>query len=106
MGGFQTGCRSYYHSPSCYSLGFDHTYWNLGGTGSKYNYVEAALKAGHAILIYDRLGIGKSDKPNGIKEVQIATEVEIAAQLGKYLQGKPQGQTFNRFIGIGHSYGR
>ncbi|KAJ3548248.1 hypothetical protein NMY22_g1331 [Coprinellus aureogranulatus] len=88
-----------------HGLGFDHTYWNLGGSGSQYNYVEAALKAGHAILIYDRLGIGKSQKPDGIKEIQIATEIEIAAELGKYLQGNPQGQSFKRFIGVGHSYG-
>ncbi|KAJ3501431.1 hypothetical protein NMY22_g18929 [Coprinellus aureogranulatus] len=88
-----------------HGLGFDHTYWNLSGSGSQYNYVEAALKAGHAILIYDRLGIGKSQKPDGIKEIQIATEIEIAAELGKYLQGNPQGQSFKRFIGVGHSYG-
>jgi pimeloyl-ACP methyl ester carboxylesterase len=88
------------------SIGFDHTYWSIGGSGSKYNYVEAALKAGHAILTYDRLGVGKSDKPNGIKEVQTPTQVEITTELVKYLRGKPNGQTFGRVIGIGHSFGR
>ncbi|TEB33759.1 hypothetical protein FA13DRAFT_1707982 [Coprinellus micaceus] len=88
-----------------HGIGFDHTYWNLGGSGSKYNYVEAALKAGHAILIYDRLGIGKSQKPNGIKEVQLPTEVEIAAQLVKHLKAGPQGQSWKRFVGVGHSFG-
>ncbi|KAF5335742.1 hypothetical protein D9611_009647 [Ephemerocybe angulata] len=88
-----------------HGINFDHTYWNFGGPGSKYNYVDSALKAGHAILIYDRLGTGKSDKPDGIKEVQTATEVEIAAQLVKFLRGNPFGSRFNRIIGIGHSYG-
>ncbi|KAF6752438.1 hypothetical protein DFP72DRAFT_1171641 [Ephemerocybe angulata] len=89
-----------------HGINFDHTYWNFGGPGSKYNYVDSALKAGHAILIYDRLGrTGKSDKPDGIKEVQTATEVEIAAQLVTFLRGNPFGSRFNRIIGIGHSYG-
>ncbi|TEB24087.1 hypothetical protein FA13DRAFT_1639058 [Coprinellus micaceus] len=88
-----------------HGVGFDHTYWTVGGSGSKYNYVEAALKAGHAILAYDRLGTGKSDKPDGLKEVQGPTQVEVAAQLARYLQGKPQGKTFGRFLGIGHSFG-
>ncbi|KAJ2916917.1 hypothetical protein MD484_g3486, partial [Candolleomyces efflorescens] len=88
-----------------HGIGPDHSYWTLGGRGSKYNYVEAALKAGRAILVYDRLGVGKSAKPDGISKVQTATEVEIAAQLAKYLRGNPQGHNFSRVIGIGHSYG-
>ncbi|KAJ3503956.1 hypothetical protein NMY22_g18073 [Coprinellus aureogranulatus] len=88
-----------------HGINFDHTYWSFGGKGSKYNYAERALKAGHSILIYDRLGIGKSEKPDGIKEVQTPTEVEIAAELVKYLKSKPRGLEFDRYIGIGHSYG-
>lgn len=40
-------------------INFDHSYWNFGGAGSSYNYVDVALKAGHAIFIYDRLGTSK-----------------------------------------------
>ncbi|KAF5334008.1 hypothetical protein D9611_015102 [Ephemerocybe angulata] len=69
------------------------------------NYVEAALKAGHAILIYDRLGTGQSDKPDGIAEVQVAAQVEIAGELAKYLRAKPRGNQFDRVIGVGHSFG-
>ncbi|KAJ2929160.1 hypothetical protein H1R20_g7923, partial [Candolleomyces eurysporus] len=87
-----------------HGIGPDHSYWTLGGPGSN-NYVDAVLRAGHAILVYDRLGVGKSDKPDGITEVQTAAEIEIAAQLAKYLRGNPQGHQFNRVIGIGHSYG-
>ncbi|KAF5313450.1 hypothetical protein D9611_008674 [Ephemerocybe angulata] len=88
-----------------HGAGFDHSWWNFGGDGSKYNYVEAALKAGHAILIYDRLGTGQSDKPDGIAEVQVAAQVEIAGELAKYLRAKPRGNQFDRVIGVGHSFG-
>ncbi|KAF5320622.1 hypothetical protein D9611_013738 [Ephemerocybe angulata] len=71
-----------------------------------YNYVEAALHAGHAILIYERLGTGKSNKPDGISKVQLATHIEIAAQLVRYLRiGKPGGSQFNRVVEVGHSFG-
>lgn len=39
-----------------HSVNFDHSYWNFGGPGSQYNYVEAAIESGHAIFIFDRLG--------------------------------------------------
>ncbi|KAJ3522899.1 hypothetical protein NMY22_g11684 [Coprinellus aureogranulatus] len=88
-----------------HGINADHTYWHFGGEDSKYSYVEASLKAGHAIMMYDRLGVGKSDKPDGIKEVQMPTEVEIAVKLIQHLQSKPHGLSFNGYIGIGHSYG-
>lgn len=88
-----------------HGYGFDHKYWDFGGAGSKYNYVEAALKAGHGILIFDRLGTGDSAKPDGITEVQTPTETEITAELIKYLRNKPNGTDFERVIGVGHSYG-
>ncbi|KAH6908968.1 Alpha/Beta hydrolase protein [Coprinopsis sp. MPI-PUGE-AT-0042] len=88
-----------------HGYGFDHQYWNFGGPGSKYNYVEAALKSGHGVLIFDRLGTGNSSKPDGITEVQTPTETEITAELVRYLKNKPNGAVFDRVIGVGHSYG-
>ncbi|KAF8871183.1 Alpha/beta hydrolase family-domain-containing protein [Infundibulicybe gibba] len=84
---------------------YDHTYWNFGGPGSKYNYVEAAINSGHAIFIYDRLGVGKSSKPDGVREVQRATEVQIAARLLEHLRSNTPGVTFGKVVGIGHSFG-
>ncbi|KAF8955647.1 hypothetical protein BDZ97DRAFT_1926508 [Flammula alnicola] len=86
-----------------HGLNFDHTYWNFGGDSSPNNYVDAAIKSGHAIFIYDR--VGQSSKPDGIKEVQQATEIEIAAQLITYLKSGKSGHKFRRFVGIGHSFG-
>ncbi|KAF8219650.1 hypothetical protein L208DRAFT_1338747 [Tricholoma matsutake] len=88
-----------------HGINFDHSYWTIGGSGSQYNYVESALKAGHAILIYDRLSVGSSSKPDGIKEAQISTEIEIAAKLVDYLRSGEHGYQFGSIIGIGHSFG-
>lgn len=40
-----------------YRVTVDHFYWEFGGAGSAFNYVEAAISAGHAIFIFDRLGM-------------------------------------------------
>ena len=39
-----------------FRVGFDHTYWNFGGNGSEYNYIESAIAAGRSVLTYDTLG--------------------------------------------------
>ncbi|PPQ76378.1 hypothetical protein CVT26_015386 [Gymnopilus dilepis] len=88
-----------------HGINYDHNYWNFGGEGSPYNYVDAAVGAGHAIFIYDRLGTGQSSRPDGIKEVQEDTEVEVAAQLIRYIKGGKTGHEFQQVIGIGHSFG-
>ncbi|KAF9466674.1 hypothetical protein BDZ94DRAFT_1319199 [Collybia nuda] len=103
-----------------HGINFDHSYWNFGGPGSPYNYVDAALEAGHAVFIYDRLGVGKSSKPDGIQEVQLATEIEVAASLVDILKCSNEGCTGGAgrdtfiseielknatFIGVGHSFG-
>jgi len=79
------------------------------------------LKAGHAIFMYDRLskswfcimsifwlslhhkGVGNSSKPDGIKEVQIGTEIAVATALVGHLRTI---LSFGKIVGIGHSYGR
>jgi pimeloyl-ACP methyl ester carboxylesterase len=45
--------------------------------------VDAAIKKGYSVLSYDRLGTGKSEKPNAYDVVQIPTEAEILASLTK-----------------------
>ncbi|PPQ95364.1 hypothetical protein CVT26_008209 [Gymnopilus dilepis] len=70
-----------------------------------HGYANAAVEAGHAIFMYDRLGmhaiiiaslssgtlsgvvnstnpgVGRSDKPDGIQEVQHDTEIEVAVSI-------------------------
>ncbi|PPR03475.1 hypothetical protein CVT26_007881 [Gymnopilus dilepis] len=88
-----------------HGINFDHSYWNFGGEGSPYNYVDAAVRNGHAIFLYDRLGVGQSSKPDGIKEVQQDTEIEVAAELIRYIRKGGTKNVFRTIIGIGHSFG-
>ncbi|VUC24575.1 unnamed protein product [Clonostachys rosea] len=64
-------------------LGFDKRYFDAEIQPDEYSYVNAALKKGYSILTYDRLGTGKSQKPNAYDIVQIPTEIEILASLTK-----------------------
>lgn len=88
-----------------HGVNFDHSYWNFGGEGSQYNYLETGLRSGHAVFIYDRLGTGHSSKPDGIKEIQLPTEVEVADRLIDHLRNGETGFKFGKVIGIGHSLG-
>lgn len=86
------------------SLGYDHKYWE-NSISEDLSYVQAATQAGHAVFSYDRLGISGSQRPDGIRVTQSATEVEIAHALIQH--AKKDVRLFNsRFIGVGHSYGR
>ncbi|KAK7450121.1 hypothetical protein VKT23_013003 [Stygiomarasmius scandens] len=83
----------------------NHTYFNFGKE-SPFNYAEAALKAGHAIFTYDGLGTrsaGNSDKPDGIQDVQINTETQVAIGL---VDNLPNILSFGKLVGVGHAHGR
>ena len=51
-------------------------------------------------------GVGRSDKPDGIQEVQHDTEIEVAAQLIRHIKDGRTGFQFEQIIGLGHSLGR
>ena len=58
-----------------------YRYWDVEIRPEEYSYVDAAIKKGYSVLTYDRLGTGKSEKPDAYDIVQIPTEVEILAGL-------------------------
>ena len=108
-----------------FRVGFDHTYWNFGGSGSEYNYVESAIAAGRSVLIYDALGqfqmvlkktlfhpklleigVGLSSTPDGISVVQKPVDVEVAAALVYGLKTSWDGHQFGKIVAVGHGYGR
>lgn len=60
---------------------YDSRYWDAQLDREKHSYVEASLEAGYAILAYDRLGAGQSDKPDAYNVVQAPIEIEILRQL-------------------------
>ncbi|CAE6435006.1 unnamed protein product, partial [Rhizoctonia solani] len=84
-----------------HGINFDHSYWEFGHS-KEYNFIEAANKAGYAVLTYDRLGVGQSDKPDGLNVVQSATEVAI---LHRQIQQARATGKYSKVLGIGHSFG-
>lgn len=84
-------------------LQFDQTYWDFD---SDYSYVDVAAEHGYATFLYDRLGVGQSDKPDPINVIQAPIEVEIAHTLATSLRdGKFSQLKFNKIVGVGHSFG-
>jgi pimeloyl-ACP methyl ester carboxylesterase len=86
-----------------HGVGFDNSYWDFA---EGYSYVDVAAKYGYASFSYDRLGVGKSDKPDPIKTIQGPLEVEIAHTLAGLLRdGHFSDLQFAKVIGVGHSFG-
>ncbi|CAE6377905.1 unnamed protein product, partial [Rhizoctonia solani] len=79
-----------------HGINFDHSYWEFGYS-KEYNFIEAANKAGYAVLTYDRLGVGQSDKPDGLNVVQSSTEVEI---LHQFIQQARATGKYSKVLGI------
>ncbi|KZS91792.1 hypothetical protein SISNIDRAFT_456374 [Sistotremastrum niveocremeum HHB9708] len=88
-----------------HGIAFDHSYWEVGGANSKYNFAESAVASGHSIFYYDRLGNGASSKPDGIQEVQSGVQIEITHELVQYIRQGKLGHKFGKIIGVGHSFG-
>ncbi|KAK5653084.1 hypothetical protein OQA88_9371 [Cercophora sp. LCS_1] len=64
-----------------HGAGFDKRYWDVEIHPEHYSYVDAALAEGYSIFTYDRLGTGRSDKPDAYDVVQTNVQVEILRQL-------------------------
>ncbi|KAL5041832.1 hypothetical protein BDW71DRAFT_217378 [Aspergillus fruticulosus] len=96
-----------------HGFGFDKRYWDAKLHPDKYSYVDAALNAGYSILTYDRLGVGRSDKPDAYEVVQVPVETEILKELsalarsGALSEKAPsiQAPSFDKVVLVGHSYG-
>ncbi|KAL2859619.1 Alpha/Beta hydrolase protein [Aspergillus pseudodeflectus] len=98
-----------------HGFAFDKQYWDSEIEPEKYSYVDAALKAGYSILTYDRLGVGKSSKPDAYEVVQGPVELEIlkeltvrarSGDLAKSIKGKHADiPDFEKIVLVGHSLG-
>ncbi|KAL9528606.1 hypothetical protein SMMN14_07957 [Sphaerulina musiva] len=84
-----------------HGIGFDRYYWDFA---PGYSWVDVAAQYNHATFFYDRLGVGKSDTPDGLNVVQAPLEVEIAHQLIQMLRAGKFGH-FSKVVGVGHSFG-
>lgn len=86
-----------------HGVGFDRYYWDFA---PGYSYVDYAATQGQATFLYDRLGVGKSEKSDPLSEVQTPLELAIAIELiAKLRAGAFGGITPQNVVGVGHSFG-
>ncbi|KAK3643836.1 hypothetical protein LTR56_009930 [Elasticomyces elasticus] len=82
---------------------YNAQYWDFA---PDYSYADIAAMHGHATFFYDRLGIGKSDRPDGTQIVQSPLGVEILHNLAVMLKSGAIGNNrFTKLVGVGHSFG-
>ncbi|WVQ64968.1 uncharacterized protein L199_003138 [Kwoniella botswanensis] len=83
-------------------------YWNVQADDYKtYSFAENAAANGWATLSYDRLGVGRSAHPDGSDIVQMPLEIQQSISIADALREGSLGDigSFDRIVGIGHSYG-
>ncbi|MEO5876343.1 MAG: alpha/beta fold hydrolase [Streptosporangiaceae bacterium] len=83
-------------------LTYDRRYWTMPG---QYNYADHMARAGHAVFVFDRIGTGRSSRPEA---EQVTAEVHVAVlhQLVAALRdGRIADQSFDQVVVVGHSYG-
>ncbi|KAL9007303.1 MAG: hypothetical protein Q9180_009707 [Flavoplaca navasiana] len=86
-----------------HGVGLEKSYWDIA---PGYSYVDSAATAGYATFAYDRLGVGQSDHPDPIQEVQAFLQVEILHGLAQLFRAKKLGGfNFTNIVGVGHSFG-
>ncbi|KXX73987.1 hypothetical protein MMYC01_209023 [Madurella mycetomatis] len=105
-----------------HGLGFDKRYWDVEIRPDEYSYLDAAIRKGYSILTYDRIGTGRSEKPDAYDIAQIPAEVEVLAGLtqlarngklitsSRVLSATTNKTTIRDFqpskvVHVGHSYG-
>ena len=96
-----------------HGAGFDKSYWDIVAPVNSHrtnalrnSYVEAALESGYATFAYDRLGVGGSDHPDPLQEVQATAEAEILHGIVQGLRaGDIGGSSFKTAVAVSHSLG-
>lgn len=99
-----------------HGVAFDKRYWDSKVDPSQYSYVENAMNAGYSVLTYDRLGTGKSEKPDAYTVVSATLELEMLREISEMARNGDlmkkisstaidTEQSFNKIIHVGHSFG-
>jgi pimeloyl-ACP methyl ester carboxylesterase len=81
--------------------GYDSLYWDFPYQPETYSFTRAALKRGMAVFNFDRLGMGRSDRPFGL-QLGVDNQAGVLAQLIESLKNQHQ---FARVVTLGHSFG-
>lgn len=83
-------------------LTYDSRYWMLPGEN---DYAAAQVRAGHAVLALDRIGVGRSSRP-AADEVTVESNLAVLHQVVAALRAGTSGLPgFERVILVGHSLG-
>jgi pimeloyl-ACP methyl ester carboxylesterase len=83
---------------------YDHAYWDWPYQPATYSYVHAATARGFATLNVDRLGHGRSDRPDA-RLLDSAAHGWIVHQLVRVLRDGRIGPSFRTVVLNGHSMG-
>lgn len=83
---------------------YNHDYWDFPYDPPYYSYVDAALRAGYAVLNIDRIGDGQSSHPPSSEITFPATIYTLHELIGDLRDGT-LGPSFQRVIEVGHSFG-
>lgn len=92
-----------------HEFSFGSFFWDYRAT-PRLNYAVAQARAGHASVVIDRLGYGRSDRPEGNQSclgAQADVVHQIVGQLrtGAYESRGGSPQTFRKVALVGHSLG-
>ena len=82
-------------------LTYTHRYWT--GPDRRIDNTAAALAAGDAVYLVDRIGTGASDRPPA-DQVTTTSEATVTHQVVRALRDGSLGR-FTRVVAVGHSYG-
>jgi pimeloyl-ACP methyl ester carboxylesterase len=83
---------------------YNHTYWDFPYQLPKYSYVDAAVRAGYAVLAIDRIGDGQSSHPPS-SQIVFPNTIYTLHQVVDNLRNGALGTKFDSVIEVGHSYG-
>jgi pimeloyl-ACP methyl ester carboxylesterase len=83
---------------------YNSSYWDFPYQPERYSYVRAMRDAGIATFRLDRLGTGDSNRPASL-EMSLLSHAEVVRQVALALRTGSLGQSFEKVVLVGHSYG-
>ena len=81
--------------------GYDSLYWDFPYEPDRYSFARAALRRGLATFNFDRLGMGRSDRPFGL----LLGVDNQAYALGQIIETLLDRYDFRAVVTLGHSFG-
>ena len=81
--------------------GYGSVYWDFPYQPDTYSFVRAALRRGLATFNFDRLGMGRSDRPFGLS-LGVDNQAYVLAQI---IETLGTDKAFGAVVTLGHSFG-